>query len=206
MKRLKRFASNHTISVASLTVAVLGCGAGGALAAVTGGHAHSNRPAARASTPTQRQRERVVARKRHGHRVNAGAATTTAETYPDSGITVAAPSANATTLASQSQLSSAAAAAAAFRASPAAQNAFGPAVSGTISASLQTVTEQEPIATGVKKNTPYQAWVVSVQGPVIFTGGPNSTPPPADTQCQDVGIYDLQTAEWSDYLQSCPGS
>jgi hypothetical protein len=70
-------------------------------------------------------------------------------------------------------------------------------------ASLRSVTEHDPVVSGVRVGVPYQAWVVRLRAPVIFTGGPGPTPPPADTKCIDVGIYDLQISRWTESLQAC---
>lgn len=121
-------------------------------------------------------------------------------TYPEQGVTIGPRSARAARYAAASSLKTPAAAIAALRLSPAAQVAFRTTVPV---ASLRTVTERLPVVTGVRTGVPYQAWVVSVRGPVVFIGGPGSTPPPAGTKCTDVEIYDLQLSRWTESFQSC---
>jgi hypothetical protein len=121
-------------------------------------------------------------------------------TYAEQGVTVSRPSARAAHDAAASSLPTPAAAVTALRRSRWAQAAFS---TGMPVASLHTVTEKYPVAKGVRVGVPYQAWVVRVRGPVIFTGGPGSTPPPAGTKCTDVAIYDLQLSRWTESVQSC---
>ena len=121
-------------------------------------------------------------------------------TYAGQGVTVSPPSGRAKHDAAMSKLRTPAAAVAAVRRSRWAMGAFR---TGTSVASLHTVTERHPVVKGIRAGVPYQAWVVSVRGPVIFTGGPGSTPPPAGTECTDVAIYDLQLARWTESLQAC---
>lgn len=99
-----------------------------------------------------------------------------------------------------SKLRTPAAAVAALRRSRWAVGAF---MTGMRVASLHTVTEKLPVVNGVRAGVPYEAWVASVRGPVIFTGGPGSTPPPAGTECTDAAIYDLQLFRWTESIQSC---
>lgn len=153
------------------------------------------------------QRARLVARKLwRTHRQRApvvGAAVT----YPAQGVQVGAPSAQAPRYAATSGLSTSSADVASFKQDRAAQGAFGSAItSGNPTAALATVTEQYPVTAGVSVGVPYQAWVLSVRGPAAFYGGPDSRPPPAGLQCDDVGIYDLQLSKWTELLQSCPAT
>lgn len=206
MSNLRRFLAAHAGSFAAIALLAL---AGGGVALADAGTPTKAGPA-RATTSSRHarteasKRARLVARKvRQGHRRKAHAAGA-GLTYPDQGVQVDPPSSQAAAIAAASPLSTPAAVLASFNQYPAAQSAFGSVLtSGNPSASLATVTEQNPIAPGVAVGIPYQAWVVSVRGPVNFYGGPNSTPPPADTQCNDVGIYDLQLSQWTELLQSC---
>jgi hypothetical protein len=120
--------------------------------------------------------------------------------YASLGVTVGLPSPRAAGYATGSSLRTSAAAIAALRRSRWALAAFR---TGTPVASLHSVTETNPSVPGVRKGVRYQAWVVTVRGPVLFTGGPGSTPPPPHTKCTDVAIYDLQLARWTESLQSC---
>jgi len=120
--------------------------------------------------------------------------------YPEEGVTVGPPSKRAVHDAAVSSLPNPKSVVAALRQlrwAPAAFKTGGPSVS------LRSVTEKYPHVRGVSAGVTYQAWVVSVRGPVTFTGGPGSTPPPADTKCTDVVIYDLHVNRWTESLQSC---
>jgi hypothetical protein len=122
--------------------------------------------------------------------------------FPDQGVTLSAASAHAGTYANSDGLATAASAAASFRALPAAQAAFGTALDDrTPTAEQFDVTETDPQSADVKVSVAYPAWVVSVSGPVIFTG--IGSPPAAGTTCQDVGIYDLQASAWTELMQNC---
>lgn len=180
-----------------------------------------------AATRQAAQRRALIARKRReghhrkqSHRRTTGhaAAVGPGTTFPDQGVTLGSPSPQASQYAAASSLSTASAAVAAFQQLPAAQSVFGPALtSGNPSASLVSVTEQDPVVSNVTAGSSYAAWVVSLVGPEIGigVGGPpvpsrgSSTPPaaqpPATTtmQCQDVGIYDLQLGQWTEMLQHC---
>jgi hypothetical protein len=119
-------------------------------------------------------------------------------------VTLSAPTPSAVHLADASHLPPAAAVIAALRArrnaGGALRNAF---TSRGVRASLQTVLERYPTAARVKNNHPYQAWVAENRGPVVFIGGPASSPPRPGLICEDVAVYDLQIRAWSELFQSC---
>jgi len=119
--------------------------------------------------------------------------------YAAQGVTVGPPSARAAHYAAISSLRTSASAIAALRRTRWALDAFK---TGKPKASLHTVVERHPVAPGVRTGVPYQAWVITVRGPVIFTGGPGSTPP-IHPKCTDVAIYDLQLGRWTVSLQNC---
>lgn len=206
MAHIRRFFAAHLGLLAAIALISL-VGASVAFAdAVT---STKGRPAtsavthAKAGKKLAAKRARLVASKLR-YRRTAHKAATSGLTYPDQGVSVYAPSSQGQSEAAASPLSTPAAAIAAFQQDPAATSAFGSALTAsTPTASLATVTEQNPVVSGVSVGVPYQAWVVRVQGPVNFYGGPGSTPPPAGTQCDDVGIYDLLHAQWSELIQSC---
>ncbi len=206
MSRTRRLLSRHVALAAVVTLAALAV-SGVAIAAVASPvrHAHPG-PSVRVSAVTRKSRATLVARKLRGPRQPHAAVNPSTLTYPDQGIDVTAATSAATTLADASALPTVAAAEAALNAYPAALSVFGPALAApnnNIKASLQTVTEQDPIATGVQQNVPYEAWVVQMTGPAIYVGGEGSTPPPAGLQCTDVAVYNLALAEWSELIQSC---
>lgn len=198
MRRARQSLAAHA---GLLAVSVLLALAGGGVAIAAGLTASKSRPHARTEAS---ERARLVARKlRQAHRRKAHAAAT-GMTYPDQGVTVSPPSSQAAQDAAESSISTPSAAVTSFDQYPAAQSAFGlAATSGSPTASLATVTEQDPISAGVSAGVPYQAWVVTVRGPVRVFGGPGSTPPPAGTECDDVGIFDFQLSTWTELLQSC---
>lgn len=224
MLRAKRIVRFFATRAGVVTIAALLLVSGGAVALANVGSAPSD--AAQAA-----QRRALVARKRHaGHHrrrthrrtVAHAAAVGPGTTFPDQGVTLASPSPEASQYAAASSLSTASAAAAAFQQLPAAQSVFGSALtSANPTASLLSVVEQDPVVPNVVAGTSYSAWVVTVVGPPLSVGvggptipsqgaNPPSSPAPADspqpattTQCQDVGIYDLQLGKWTEMLQHC---
>lgn len=206
MSKAKRFVATHAASLAAIALLALAGGGVAAATAHTTGSAHPNRTSAvpRVSRSQVAQRARLIARKRRdGHHRRARKASA-ALTYPDQGVQIDSPSPSASSLAASSSMSTSSAAVASFQGYPAAQSAFGSALtSGSPKASLATVTEQDPIASGVAVGVPYQAWAINTLGPAQSFGGSGTTPP-AETQCEDVGIYDLALGKWTELLQSCP--
>ena len=123
-----------------------------------------------------------------------------ATTYPEHGLIVRAPTTRVGAEAAHSKLGTASAAIAPAKRS----RAFGWLfTAGRPVASLHTVTDRYSITAGVSPNVPYQAWVVSARGPVIFIGRPGSESPPVGTRCTNVAIYDLDISKWTEALQNC---
>ncbi len=121
-------------------------------------------------------------------------------TYAEQGVILGPDSPQAAHYASVSRLRTPSAVIAALRQTRWAPDAFR---TGVPSVSLHSVTEKDPAVKGVRVGVPYQAWVASVRGQVVFTGGPGSTAPSAHAKCTDVAIYDLQLSRWTDSIQSC---
>jgi hypothetical protein len=168
-------------------VALLSVAGGGVALAATAGH----------RTPHTRAQAALIARKlkdgpRHAHAA-AGL------TYPDQGVTVTPASSQAPAAAACSGVPTASSAVSAFEQDPASRSAFGPPT-GTVTATLATVTEVYPITPGVQVGVPYQAWVVSMPGQPKYFG---PATPPANTTCTDVAIYSVQLSTWTERLQSC---
>jgi hypothetical protein len=170
-------------------------GAGAALAA-GGSAARHGAPQSPADSRAQAIQRLVASKLRDGRHY----APTSGPISPDLGVQLGPPSAQAAGYAAASPIRTASAAIAAF----AALGPFGSAIeSGNPRATLQTVIERYPITPGVPAGVPYQAWVVIARGPVFFIGGLNSTPPPAGTRCNDIGVYDVELSKWTERMQSC---
>jgi hypothetical protein len=175
------------------------------------GHHHAKK----LSPAAAHKRAALVARKRregHHRRTKARSAAVSSigpgTTFADQGVTLSAASPSASSTASASSMPTSAAAVQGFQNLPAAQSVFGPTtLSDNPTATLLNVTEQDPIVSGVKVGVAYPAWVVSVSGPVEQVGTPADAPvaggPSTDLMCKDVGIYDVQTNQWTELLQGC---
>jgi hypothetical protein len=125
-------------------------------------------------------------------------------TYPSEGVNVTPANADASAAASSDGMATATQVMSALASYPGAIGAFGPSVSNAqMSASLETVTEQYPMTDKVAAGVPFEAWVVRTSGPPTYVGGVGTTPPTTAQTCDDVAIYDLALAGWTDFIQSC---
>jgi hypothetical protein len=172
------------------------------------GHHHGRK----LSPAAARKRAALVARKRReGHHHTRAHSATGAigpgTTFADQGVTLSAASAQSQSYAAGSGLSTTAAAISGFQNLSSAETVFGPTtLASNPTATLLTVTEQDPIVSGVTAGVPYSAWVVSVNGPEIDTGPPApgaTTASSTTATCKDVGIYDVQISKWTELLQNC---
>lgn len=183
----------HTL-VAALAASLVLAGTGAAVAS-SQNQGHRSAPYARQSKDRKLVQRKV--QQRHAQAVSG-------VTYPSEGVNVTPATASASAAASSDGMATATQVMSALASYPGAIGAFGPSVSNAqMSASLETVTEQYPMTDKVAVGVPFEAWVVKTSGPPTYVGGVGTTSPTTAQTCEDVAIYDLAVAGWTDFIQSC---
>lgn len=147
------------------------------------------------STPTRARLERVAEKKAVAAKPQATLPITTVNgttTYEPESISIsAAPAGYSAAISSSAVLSS-------FEAQVIPQNIIGSALKTTTpSVTLNVVTDSR-----TSPATQYSGWVVVYHNTAPQSYGPVQVSPTAD--CDFVGIYDLDTNQWSDFFQDCP--